>query len=401
MAEQELTRRQFLRDVGVTCATTGLIVSPLTAGVGLGKEGPKETVDAQPKMEYRPLGKTGLKVSAVSCGVMRLEDRAVLFDALERGVNYFDTAHGYQGGNNEKMLGGVLKEYGRDKAYVVTKVPPYEKGIIGKQLRDTATMEEMLETSLQRLRTDYVDVLFLHNIEDPSWPKNEDMMYFLARQKQAGKARFVGISFHAQGSNFVDIVNETLKTKFYDVFLAAYNFKSPPEHTEALKLARSKQVGIIAMKTQAGGYDKGVTGGLNPHQAALKWVLDKDFIDCAIPGMMNREQLSQNLAAVGKKAGWSDRKILDSYYAKIRERYCVRCGECASSCPAHVDIPSVHRSLMYWEGYNDLEFARAAYGELSTKENAQACMNCPAPTCRCANGIKIGERMRYAHNILA
>jgi predicted aldo/keto reductase-like oxidoreductase len=295
----------------------------------------------------------------------------------------------------------VLKEYGRDKAYIVTKVPPYERGVTGKKLRDTASMGKMLETSLRRLQTDYVDVLLLHNIEDPNWPKNEDMMHFLARQKQAGKARFVGISFHAKGSNFVDIVNETLMTRFYDVFLAAYNFKSPPAHADVLSLARSKQVGIIAMKTQAGGYDKAVSGGLNPHQAALRWVLDKDFIDCAIPGMVNRLQLQQNVAAVGKKPGWSDRKTLDSYYTAIKDRYCIRCGECASSCPAHVDIPSVNRSLTYWEGYGDLELARAAYGDLSNEENAHACVDCSAPTCRCANGIEIGERMRYAHNVLA
>lgn len=401
MAETRLTRRQFLRDVGVTCATTGLIVGPMSAGVALGKEGSEESVDTQPRMAYRPLGKTGLKVSAVSFGVMRLEDRAVLFEALDKGINLFDTAHVYKEGRSEELLGGVLKEYGRGKAYVVTKVPPYERGITGKRLRDTSTMEAMLEKSLRRLQTDYVDVLLLHNIEDPSWPKDEDMRLFLARQKQAGKARFVGISFHAQGSNFVDIVNESLKTRFYDVFLAAYNFKSPPSHAEVLRRARGQEVGIIAMKTQAGGYDKGVAGGLNPHQAALKWVLDKDFIDCAIPGMVNRLQLQQNIAAVGKKPGWSDRKILDSYYRAIKNRYCVRCGECASTCHAHVDIPSVHRSLTYWEGYGDLELARAAYGELSSRENAHACMDCSAPTCRCANGIRIGERMRYAHRVLA
>jgi predicted aldo/keto reductase-like oxidoreductase len=401
MAKKELTRRQFLRDVGVTCATTGLIVSPFSAGVAFGREGPEGSVDSEPKMEYRPLGKTGLKVSAVSHGVMQVEDRGVVFEALERGINLFDTAYTYKKGRSEELLGGVLKEYGRDNAYIVTKVPPYERGITGKKLSDTSTMEKMLETSLKRLQTDYVDVLLLHNIADPNWPKNEDMMLFLARQKQAGKARFVGISFHAQGSTFVNIVNETLKTKFYDVFLAAYNFKSPPAHAEVLSLARSKQVGIIAMKTQAGGYDKGVTGGLNQHQAALKWVLDKDFIDCAIPGMVNRLQLRQNIAAVGKRGGWSDRKVLDSYYTAIKDRYCVRCGECASSCPAQVDIPSVHRSLTYWEGYGDLELARAAYGELSAKENAHACMDCSTPTCRCTNGIKIGERMRYAHHVLA
>jgi predicted aldo/keto reductase-like oxidoreductase len=185
------------------------------------------------------------------------------------------------------------------------------------------------------------------------------------------------------------------------VFLATHNFKSTPEHIEALRLAHSREVGIVSMKTQAGGYEKGVTGGLNPHQAALKWVLDHDFVACAVPGMVNREHLQQNMAAIGKKAGWSDRKTLDAYYAAIKDRYCVRCGECASSCSRHVDVPTIHRSLMYWEGYEDLELARLAYGELSSKENAQACMDCVTPTCRCVNGIKIAERMRYAHVSLA
>jgi predicted aldo/keto reductase-like oxidoreductase len=262
-------------------------------------------------------------------------------------------------------------------------------------------MEKMLEKSLQRLQTDYVDVLFLHNIEDASWPANEEMMKFLEKQKKAGKTRFAGISFHVEGDRYVEIVNQALRTNFYDVFLATFNFKSPPEHHEVLRLARIRQVGVVAMKTQAGGYKKGVTGGLNPHQAALKWVLDHDFVDCAIPGMVNREQLGQSIEAVGKKPGWSDRKILDTYYAAIRYRYCVRCGDCSSSCHGRVDVPSVHRALTYWEGYGDLDLARMAYHDLSTEENAQACVSCAAPSCRCVNGIKIRERMCYAHHVLA
>ena len=114
-----------------------------------------------------------------------------------------------------------------------------------------------------------------------------------------------------------------------------------------------------------------------------------------------RQQLSQNVAVIGQKPGWSDRKVLDAYYAAIKDRYCVRCGACSSSCSRHVDVPSVHRSLMYWEGYGDLELARVTYRRLSRDENAQACMSCSRPTCRCVNGIKIEERMRYAHTALA
>jgi predicted aldo/keto reductase-like oxidoreductase len=401
MDEKHLTRRQFLKGISVTCACSNLLTNPFSSGAALGKDKQTESVKTSPNMEYRILGRTGLKVSALSFGVMRLTEPAVLFEALEMGINYFDTAHGYQNGNNEKMLGGVLKDYGRDKVFVATKIPPYHRRMWIKQLQDTAAMEKMMDKSLQRLRTDYVDVLFLHNIQDSDWPVNEDMMTFLEKQKKAGKARFVGISFHVEGRRFVEIVNQALKPTLYDVFLATHNFKSPPEHIEALKLARSRQVGIISMKTQAGGYHKGVRGDFNPHQAALKWVLDQDFVSCAIPGMVNRQQLLQNMAVLGKKPGWSDRKVLDAYYAAIKGRYCVRCGACSSSCSRHVDVPSVHRSLMYWEGYSDLELARVTYRELSTEENAQACMSCSRPTCRCVNGIKIEERMRYAHATLA
>jgi predicted aldo/keto reductase-like oxidoreductase len=401
MAKKQLTRRQFLKGVSATCACGNLLINPISLGAALGKDKQSENAKTLPSTQYRILGKTGLKVSAVSFGVMRLTEPAVLFAAMEKGINYFDTAHVYQNGNNEKMLGGVVKEYGRGKVYIATKIPPYRKRMGFRKLRDTADMEKMMDKSLQRLQTDYVDVLFLHSIKDANCPVNEDMMTFLEKQKKAGKARFVGISFHVEGRPYVEIVNQALKADFYDVFLATHNFKSPPEHIEALRLARSRQVGIISMKTQAGGYSKGVRGGLNPHQAALKWVLDHDFVACAIPGMVNREQLQQNMAAVRKKSGWSDRKVLDAYYAAIKDRYCVRCGECSSSCSRHVDVPSIHRCLMYWEGYGDLELARVTYRELSTEENAQACMSCSTPTCRCMSGIKIEERMRYAHTVLA
>jgi predicted aldo/keto reductase-like oxidoreductase len=401
MAKRELTRRQFLKGVSATCACGNLLISPFSLGAAMGKEDQKERAKTLPDMEYRILGKTGLKVSALSFGVMRLTEPAVLFEALDMGVNYFDTAHTYQNGNNEKMLGRVLKDYGRGKVFVATKIPPHHKRMGFTQLQDAENMERMMDESLERLQTDYVDVLLLHSIQDPAWPMNEDMIGFLERQKKTGKARFVGISFHVEGRTYVEIVNQALAANCYDVFLAAHNFKSPPEHIEALRLAQSRQVGIVAMKTQTGGYQKGVGGALNPHQSALKWVLDHDFVACAIPGMVNREQLVQNAAAIGKKPGWSDRKILDGYYDAIKGRYCVRCGHCAPSCRRHVDIPSVHRCLMYWEGYEDLELARLAYRELSRKENAQACMSCSEPTCNCRNGINIKERMRYAHSLLA
>jgi hypothetical protein len=204
-----------------------------------------------------------------------------------------------------------------------------------------------------------------------------------------------------EGPLYVDIVDRASKTGFYDVFLATLNFKSPPEHIRALKRARSQGVGIVAMKTQAGGYVAGEGLGVNPHQAALRWALDNDFVDCAIPGMVNRDQLAENLAVVGRKTGWKERKTLHAYYNSIRDRYCIRCGECAGTCTRNVQIPTIHRCLMYWEAYKDAELARATYGELLLQENGWACMDCDRPTCKCSNGIAIPERMRRAHRIFA
>jgi len=352
-------------------------------------------------MQYRTLGRTGLMTSALSFGVMRLSEPAVVLKALELGINYFDTAHSYQNGNNEKMLGEVLKQYGRKKVFIATKVKPFSR--IMKKILDvnllvnTTFLESKVEKSLRRLQTDYVDVLFLHAIDEPSWPANEDLLRFCEKMKKDGKARFVGITFHASGKTYVDIVDQALKTNLYDVFLSKLNFKSPLEHIEALKRAREKNVGIIAMKTQAGGYKLAADQSLNPHQAALKWALDCKFVDCAIPGMVNHAQLLENTAVIGKKVGWNDRKTLAAYYDAVKDRFCLSCGTCISSCEKSVDIPSINRSLMYWEGYQDFDLGRTAYRELMPTESALVCLDCFEPGCKCINGIKISERMRHAH----
>ncbi len=401
MSKGKLTRRQFLKDVGITCACGDLLIGTLASQSAFANQRDIVGTKISPDMEYRVLGKTGLKVSALSFGVGRLTDPTLLRHALDMGVNFFDTAHSYQNGNSEKMIGTVLRDYGREKALIATKIQPFRKRLGIRIMNDPEEMQKMMDKSLQRLQTDYVDVLFLHSIKDAKNLDNDDMMAFLEKQKKSGKARFVGISFHVEGNTYVEIINQALKTDFYDVFLATLNFKSAPEHIKALRLARSKQIGIIAMKTQAGGYDKGSRGDVTPHQAALKCVLDHEFVDCAIPGMVNREQLLQNYDVVGKKISSKDKRVLEDYYAAIKNHYCINCGECVPFCKRSVDVQSIHRSLMYWEGYGDLDLGRSSYQELLSEETAMACMNCSSPTCKCINGIKIKERMMKAHTVLA
>ena len=178
-----------------------------------------------------------------------------------------------------------------------------------------------MEKSLKRLQTDYVDVLYVHDIMDKKWLSNESILSFLEKLKKEGKARFVGASLH-NGRIFVDVAEQLAKLTFFDVLLAWLNFLSSPEEVEVLRRVRKNNVGVVAMKTQVGGYSDETTASLSPHQATLAWALNQDFVDCAVPGMKNMEQLLENIGAVGKKMSWNDRKILHTYYNSIKHKYC-------------------------------------------------------------------------------
>jgi predicted aldo/keto reductase-like oxidoreductase len=404
MDAKKISRREFITETGVRLAGTGVLLSQLGVHNAFGTTtAPSEKKKIEPTMAYRTLGKTGLKVSEVSFGVMRLKEPAVLYKAIDLGINFFDTAHSYQNGNNEKMLGKVAKEYGREKLFIATKVHPFhlQKEVPDQyRMQTKTTLDEKFNESLKRLQTDYVDVLFIHNIMDKSWPLNEDVLSFAENAKKAGKARFAGMSIHDPRC-FVDAIDQALTTPVYDVILAWYNFKSPPEHSEILKKASKANRGIVSMKTQAGGYAQGATASLSSQQAALKWVLDKDYVDCAIPGMVNMEQLTENVRVAGKKIGWNDRKILHAYYNAIKHQYCTMCGSCSSTCCSNVDINAINRALMYSEGYGDFGQGRQTYRELSARVNGFSCIDCSSPSCSCLNGIEIEKRMKYAHSLFA
>lgn len=403
MIKKELDRRQFIREVSVKLAGTGLLLNQLSVKPAFGGERPTSKSKGELNVEYRTLGKTGLKVSTVSFGVMRLKEPAVLFKALDLGINYFDTAHSYMNGNNEILLGKVAKEYGRKKVFIATKIHPFHmrENMSGKfSMLDKKTLNEKIEKSLKRLQTDYVDVFLVHNIMDASWLLNQDILAFLEKLKKDGKARFIGVSIH-DPRYYVGTVDQMLKHTIYDVILAWLNFKSDPEQIEALRKAGKGNIGVVAMKTQSGGYQKASNASLSPQQAALKWALDKDFVTCAIPGMVNIEQVVENVGVMGKKIGWNDRKILHTYYNSIKHHYCIMCGKCFSTCSNKIEIHTINRSLMYCEGYGDFEQGKQTYLALSSRENGLACLSCTSPTCHCVNGIKLPERMQHAHSLFA
>ena len=125
MSARKMSRREFFAEGSVKLSGAALLFNQYCARPAFAsQEAPAHKRQKAPTMEYRTLGKTGLKVSVVSHGLAELREPAVIFKALDLGVNFFDTAHVYQNGNSEKMLGNVLKEYGRKKVLIATKLPP-------------------------------------------------------------------------------------------------------------------------------------------------------------------------------------------------------------------------------------------------------------------------------------
>jgi len=289
--EPYYTRREF-----ITHAARGLAIG----GIAPILSQPSSVVPEKEGevLTYRTLGKTGLKVTTVSFGLLRSDNPGLLSKAIRMGINHFDTANSYQRGNNEKMLGEVVKkEGGRSRLIIATKVMLPRKQKAGKFTAE-ATKDRFIknfEEGLKRLQMDYVDILYLHNIASPQMVFHEPALKALTQLKKEGKVRFAGISVHLREE---EIIQETLKRDFYDVILTAYNFKK--DNKEAIKKsiasAFQKGIGIVAMKTQVGGYDVVSSPGINPFQACLKWVLNDSHVACAIPGITNFTQLEENFS---------------------------------------------------------------------------------------------------------
>jgi predicted aldo/keto reductase-like oxidoreductase len=383
-----MNRRTFLK-VGMVGTTSALL------GGGALAEAVQNLAEAGPfvfpKPVYRTLGRTGLNISVVSFGSMLTPEPEVLKIGFDNGINYCDTARKYMDGKNEEIVAKALKGR-RDKVYVATKTLPGSK-----------TKEEIIrdvETSLKTLETDHIDVIQLHNLTDKERIFIPETREALARLKQQGKVRFFGVTTH---KNQPEVLNALVddKDRFFDTALVAYNFESSKEIGAAIERAAKAGVGIIAMKTQAGGYKTEAMGAISPHQAALKWALQNPHITMAIPGMKDMANLRENIAVMGMPFKTADAHILQKYRAAVAGFYCDLCGICEGTCPRGVEISTINRSLMYAEGYRSNALARSTYREVPMSASADACLECPVCVAQCTRGLNIAARMQQARTLLA
>jgi predicted aldo/keto reductase-like oxidoreductase len=345
-----------------------------------------------PAPVYRTLGRTGLKITIVSFGAMLTPESEVMEIAFDHGVNYVDTARRYMGGRNEETVGRALKGK-RDKIYVATKISPAS--------RSKEAIFKDVETSLRELGTDHVDIIQLHNVtgrEDRI--SNPEIREALVRLKEQGKVRFFGVTSHTNEAEVLNAIVDD-KDRFFDTALVKYNFKSSPETKEAVARAARANIGIIAMKTLAGGYTTDKPGPFSPHQAAIKWALQDEHVTAAIPGMRNITELREDIAVMGMSFGYLDRLLLKRYGAAVASYYCHLCGQCEATCPNGVAISTINRCLMYAEAYRSPVLARSTYHEIPSSLSAFTCIDCSDCVAKCVNGLNIPVKMKMARKLLA
>ncbi|MFH0844348.1 MAG: aldo/keto reductase [Pseudomonadota bacterium] len=391
-----LNRREFILRTAVGLITAGLgLPSASTASRGQ---------DKSPQIVYRTLGRTGLRIPLVSFGVMNSDSPDLIRKALDMGINHLDTAHRYLRGNSETVIGEILEEQRcRDKVLIATKMyfnrdKERKAFIIEGTGRHPGATEENLNSqlgiSLKRLRTDHVDILYLHSCEGPLMPSYEPMMKAFVKVKESGKARFIGITTHTQEP---ETIRAAADAGIWDVVLTSYNFVQAHrgEVREAIRYAAEKGMGVVAMKTQGGvrlNREKNVQVN---HAAALKWVLNDKNVCTAIPGMTAFEQMDLDFSVMGDLS-LSDEEKRDLQISSMLSGmlYCQQCGSCVGTCPQRIQIPTLMRAYMYAEGYGNLLQAELTLDELPTELGLNACSDCTACRAVCPYGIDIGARLR-------
>lgn len=367
-------------------------------------------------MLYRTLGRTGLKVSQLGFGCMRLPmvgegekariDRELstpmLLRAVELGVTYFDTAIGYCNSDSQRALGEAVKGI-REKLVISTKNHYY-----GESEKEWWTN---LENSLERLQTSYIDIYNHHGI---GWKSYCDcveprLSKWMRKAKDQGLIRHICSSFHDNCEAMIKIVD----TGYVDVMTVQYNMLDRGLEA-AIAHAHEKGVGVVVMGPVGGGRlgaSSEVLASLIPNinhvpELALRFVLANENVSVALSGMSTMQHVEENAKIASDDVALTaeHRKQIEGHLDRLREMaglYCTGCNYC-KPCPNKVDIPGVFTRYNMGRVYGLWEHARQSYAGLMRKnESAEVCVQCGECEPKCPQHIEIRRQLEEAHAALA
>jgi uncharacterized protein len=383
-------RREFIRKslLGIS----GAVLVPGTMKAGMFEYSQQNEI---PDLPTRMLGRTGIKTPLISMGAGSAGNPNLVRSAYFAGVKLFFSATYYGEGNNERMVGEGLKGLPRDSFIIGTAVPPEgfdrSTGVFTTPL-DVNSYIKQAEASLSRFGLDYVDIFLFPYAGKRDAVLNESLLNALRELKKQGKTKFVGIATHGKCD---EALKAAADSKFYDVVMTAYNYKTENKEAmiEAMDYAVKAGVGIVAMKTTAGGFhDKTNTSPLNS-DTVLKWVLQNTNISSIVSGMSSIEELQKNIAMI-KNLKISDQELKDLNLTGLKSEsslYCHQCRTCVPQCPLNLEIPTIMRSYMYAYGYRNMEQAQHTLHEAGISGNP--CKKCEICNVNCPAGFDVKERI--------
>ena len=352
---------------------------------------------------YRRLGRTGFRVSDISLGsgasTGGRQTSAVAREAIDRGINYFDTAPDYAETGSERRLGEAMRSV-RDQMFVATKFCR-STGHLGPG-STVAEYMEAVNGSLGRLQTDRVDLVHIHSCDSLERLMDENAHEAFDRLKQQGKVRFLGVSTHTP--NLEVVAKAAIESDRFDVMMLAYHYGAWPSLGEIVDRAAERDIGVVAMKTLRGAHHEGLAWSRDERdsftQASFKWVLSNPSVSCLVISLWESVQLDEFLYASGKSPEARDLAVLQRYQELTTGIQCrPHCGICLDACPEGVPIDDILRQRMYFESFGAEKEAMRLYASLETK--AAVCAGCSAPCAdACPDGIAIPERTREAHGLL-
>jgi aryl-alcohol dehydrogenase-like predicted oxidoreductase len=413
-----LARRRFL--VGAGASLGGLagaaaaafarisgwafVVSPaIQAKVQVTDPAPRDGWKGAHVRSYRRLGRTDFRASDISLGSGRIrpenDGETIARAAIDRGVNYFDTAPDYAATGSETVLGRAVKGR-RDRMFLATKFCTATGHLpAGSSVR---AYMDVVEGSLTRLQTDYVDLVHIHSCDTLERLLDPNVHEAFDRLREQGKARFLGVSTHTP--NLEAVAGAALDSNRFDVLMLAYHHGAWPALGDIVARAAAQDVGIVAMKTLKGARHRGMAEFQEEAdsyaQAAFKWVLSNPNVSCLVISFFAHQHLDEYLGASGQALSEQDRAALRRYDELIAGTHCFpHCGACLETCPESLPIHDVLRYRMYFEGYGDEKEAMRLYARLDKQANV--CVRCSAPCLNaCPHGVPIRERMIGAHRML-
>jgi predicted aldo/keto reductase-like oxidoreductase len=384
-------------------------------------------------MKYRKLGKTGSMVSVLGFGCMRLpilggsDNAADIFNpekfideeeaarmveyAVKHGINYFDTAYGYHGGQSEIFLGKAIRPF-RDRVFIASKLPVW-------MVKSKADFDRILDEQLARLNTDHLDFYLLHGLGRHFWEpvRRMGVLDFLHEVVDDGRVRHFGFSFHDD----IKIFKEIVDSADWEVTQIQYNYYD--EHYQAgregLQYADAKGIGVIAMEPLRGGriVDRipdevryvweSAPRKRSPVEWAFQWIWDQPEIAMTLSGMSSMDQLVENLSLAREAEPGTLTEDEKEIISRVREVYrgmmkvdCTSCAYCMP-CLSGVNIPMNFSLYNDMSMFKDPEINIMLYNYmLPPEQRASNCIECGRCEELCPQKIKIIEDLKNVDTAL-